>query len=550
MPLSSSTSTASLSQSLQKRNTSTHSEREGQSDSKDWSIVFPGRARIDTTSSPFVSSPDEEQDNSNVELALPNEQDGTGRFTRPSSPFYAADDEEDEDGGETNLVSGMPASRGIGTSPTIGSVSEDDSELDGLELSSSVYLSGSERERRNSTLSHGQRRLSEWEMGMGRSSSSWAWMDAESSHRSVHRGRAKRTQGQSVLPVVFTSGSEGEGEEQESSTRRIREEEAAFEDALNNTPLAQSAGLSARVPKRRHRKNGESAKGSKRSNSSAVVTSDVHATRRRSGLGTRRSATSNYSARSMSRVTAAAAEKKKTEATGKQDDSRTHRLLNVILRKLFSVEDDEVLQAFLCDEGPLQVPQTSYSSLAPDRSSVLAVEGADDVWARNERNRQMRQASNLPEEPEEEEGEEEERSPPRELVRLPPRGMDSSQMLASPPRIRLGSHVGEPSLLEALQATMLSGLSVVPSGLSVLLAGSRSVRLAQYLAGRIGPSLTERVRKLIDDAEEDSGIHEDILNGEFGPSALRFRGGSHPAISSRSSTTLTSRADDSPSAAA
>jgi hypothetical protein len=267
--------------------------------------------------------------------------------------------------------------------------------------------------------------------------------------------------------------------------------------------------------------------------------------RKRAGLRSHRSATSNVSGRSNSRLRSC--EKAKVDVIGEQNETRSHGLLSAVLRKLFSVEDDEVLQAFLRDEGPLRVDNatSSLSSLAADASSALrAATSPDEVWSRNERN-QQKHRSGYPRE--EDALDEEDDEVPRVLLQLPPRGMDSSQMFASPPhRVRLQSHVGEPTLLEALQATVFSSLNNVPSGLSILLAGSRSVRLVNYLAGRlvgqIGPSLTERVRKLIDDAEDDTTAQDEIFGRETTSSPLnRFRGSSHPAISSHSSTTLASR---------
>ena len=533
MQQSSSPSTASLSQSAQSIH-GAHEEHDSLGEVKDWSIVFPGRARQDgptagtatpstppiTSPSPFISPPDDDVDGSNVELTLPHEQDGTGRFTRPSSPYYAADDEGEEDEEDAAEDRGEEElGRAIGP-PTVDSISEGDSELDGVEMASSIFFSGSEMGRKDSSPS--QRRQSGWESGADLPSSSWAWMNAESSYRS-HRGRT-----QPSLPVVFTSGSEGEGDDMRVSTQSVREEEAAFEDALANTHLAQSAGLMARVPKRRHRKMGESAKGSKRSNSSAVVASEMQSSRRRSGLSSRKGRLSSYSARSASR-SKPADKSMAEEAVNSGGDSRVHKLVDVILRKLFRVDDDEVLQAFLRDEGPLKVVDDLH--YAGDASSALHAVGRDEVWSRTERNRQLRQSRDKSD------ADEQWHQSPQELIKLPTQSMHAGQMFASPPRIRLDSHVGEPSLLEAIQASVLSSLSVVPSGLSLLLAGSRSVRLVSYLAGQIGPSLTERVRKLIDDAEDDTSIPDD----DIGMGPTRFRGGSHPAISSHSSTTLTSR---------
>lgn len=561
--LSASPSTTSLSQSAQsvyRGDVSTHLDKDAK-DSQDWSVVFPGRTKVDvrTTSSssivtdpasPFVSPAEEEEigEESNVDLTLPLDQDGTGRFTRPSSPFYAADDEDDI-GQESIQDTTISRHHGLSTSD---SYSDDDSGLEEVEVTSSIFLSGSEMARRDSSSnSNRQRRRSDRESVI--SSSSWAWMNAESSLQSQQRERVRSSRHQSVLPVVFTSGSEGEedddvGEKREHNQRiREEQEEEAFEDALANTHSAQSAGLSARAPKRRHRKMGESAKGSKRSNSSAVIASDLQATRRRAGLRSRPSAASNVSARSKSRVRGS--EQATSELASKQAQSQGHGLLDLVLRKLFSVEDGEVLQAFLRDEGPLRIEQSSHSS-AFEASSALKVADPphDEVWTRNERKRQMRRAHQIPREAEQnqEEQEDDVDDVPRVHLHLPPHGLDASQLFSSrPPRVRLESHVGEPSLFEALQATVFSSLSNVPSGLSVLLAGSHSVRFVNYLAGRlagqIGPSLTERMRKLIDDAEDDTAIQDEVFGYDRTPSVSRFRGGSHPAISSRSSTTLTSR---------
>jgi hypothetical protein len=554
--LSSSPSADLLSQPNRRANASTHLDRDGPDEVQDWSVVFPGRTKVDAitstplppaadSSSPFVLPSDEEVEVSHVELTLPNEQDGTGRFTRPSSPSYAADDEEEEKFSPNQEVK---ASIAHGTS-LLDSNSDDNSDLDELELTSSMFLSGSEIDRRDSNTSHRQRHLSE--TGSALSGSSWAWMNAGGSHQSLNRERLRANRHQSVLPVVFTSGSEGEEDEEAyriSRQRKIKED-AAFEDALSNTHLAQSAGLAFRAPKRRHRKNGESAKGSKRSNSSAVIASDLQASRRRAGLRSRKSVTSHVSARSNSRLRAS--EKSFADADGKHDDPRSHGLLSVVLRKLFNVEDDEVLQAFLRDEGPLQVDKTatSLSALVTEASSALrAVSSTDDVWSRNERKQEVRRSQTLQDEDIVGVDDEEEEVT-KILLQLPPRGMDSSQLFASPPhRVRLQSHVGEPSLLEALQATVFSSLNNVPSGLSILLAGTRSVRLVNYLAGRlvgqIGPSLTERMRKLIDDAEDDTSAQDELLGRETTTYPIRFRGNSHPAISSHSSTTLASREAD------
>lgn len=559
--LSSSPSTASLSQSAQSirrgdaASTTQLDKNASSSDSQDWSVVFPGRTKVDmTTSSSILSTPaspfespaeDEVGEESNVDLTLPLDQDGTGRFTRPSSPSYAADD-ECEIGHENTQDTTISRPPGLSTSD---SYSDDDSELE--EVTSSIFLSGSEMGRRDSNSnSNRQRRRSDI------SSSSWAWMNAESSLQSQHRERVRSSRHQSVLPVVFTSGSEGEEEVDDIErgiNQRIREEreEAAFEDALANTHSAQSAGLAARAPKRRHRKMGESAKGSKRSNSSAVIASDLQATRRRAGLRSRPSAASNASARSKSE--ARGSNQGTSELASKQPQKQSHGLLDLVMRRLFNV-DDEVLQAFLRDEGPLGIEPSLQSSLAADASSVLKIAAPphDEVWTRNERNRQMRRSHQIQKVAEQNQEEEDENDDdvddvPRVLLHLTPRGLDASQLLSSPPlRVRLESHVGEPSLFEALQATVLSSLSNVPSGLSVLLAGSHSARLVNYLAGRlagqIGTSLTERMRKLIDDAEDDTTIQDEVFGYDRSPSSVsRFRGDSHPAISSRSSTTLTSK---------
>ncbi|UZJ53415.1 hypothetical protein CBS101457_002735 [Exobasidium rhododendri] len=330
--------------------------------------------------------------------------------------------------------------------------------------------------------------------------------------------------------VIYTSGSE-EGEE-----------DAAFEDTLANTHTAQSAGLSARKPKRRHRMNGESGKGSKRSNSSAVVASETQVKQSRAAFRRRRSAASSMAERvANNKARSSMAENTRmTEAVyeSPRKYSRTQNLLDTVLRKLFSVDDDEVLQAFLRDEGPLKVQSVSQRSLAVDASTAtLGVGAQDEVWRRNERSRNRRLSIETREEEEEvEESIDVQDVSPSTLVRLPPRGIDSSQMLGAPPvRIRLNSHVGEPSLLEAFQATLHSNLAIVPSGFSILLAGSRSVRLVQHLASRIGPLLTDRVRKMIDDAEDDSSIPDAIIGSES--VMTRFRGDSHPALSSNSSTT-------------
>lgn len=553
--LSTSPSTASPSQSTQsvrRANASTHLDRDGPGEVQDWSIVFPGRTRatpvtattsrcppVAETISPFILPSEEEVAVSNAELTLPHDRDGTGCFTRPSSPSYAADDEEE---GEIEAIVIQ------GTSP-LDNHSEVNSDLDELEVTSSIFLSDSERERRDSSTSqHRQRRNSQWETGSALSASSWAWMNEDSSHQSAMRDQLRSSRHRAILPVVFTSGSEGEEDEEayRINKQRKEKEDLLFEDALSNTHLAQSAGLAFRVPKRRHRKNGESAKGSKRSNSSAVVASDLQASRRRAGLRcSRKSTTSNVSGRSNSRLRSS--DKSKADAIGEQHESRSQGLLSVVLQKLFSVEDDEVLQAFLRDEGPLRVDDaaSSLSILAADASSALrAATSPDEVWNRNERNEHKRQLQY----PQEDDGGDD--AVPRVLLQLPPRGMDSSQMFASPPhRVRLQSHVGEPSLLEALQATVLSSFNNVPSGLSILLAGSRSVRLVNYLAGRlvgqVGPSLTERVRKLIDDAEDDTTTQDEVVGRETTSSPpSRFRGSSHPAISSHSSTTLASRGSE------
>lgn len=508
------------------------------------------------TASPFVSSPDErEAHESNVELTLPHEQDGTGRFTRPSSPSYAADDEIEED----ELDEALKANRSKIVVPSIKEPSiqdsgasnsdlDNDSDLDALEVTSSILISGSEIGRRDSSTSQRRRRISEWENGAGSSSlsTSWAWMNVEGSSYS-RRGKERVGRSTEILPVVFTSGSEGEEEtlhKRSARSQRRQEEEEAFEEALENAPTAQSAGLMARAPKRRHRKNGESAKGSKRSNSSAVPASDMRLSRRSAALRSRRPMTSNLSASARSASHARyEAQVKGSSAAEDNVIPETQSMLKAILRKVFLVDDDEVLQAFLRDEGPLRVDECSSSSKALETSSALAVissQHKDDIWTRTERNRHLRGSHAFVEESVEY-GEVEEKG---QMMRIP-RSTSASEIFAAPHRIKLQSNVGEPTLLEALQASVLSGLATVPSGFSILLAGSRSARLVNYLAGRfvgqIGPSFTERMRKLIDDAEDDTSIQDDILGSETrssSSSSTRFRGSSHPAISSRSSSTM------------
>lgn len=556
-------------------------------DGRDWSIVFPGRSRhlgeatrsaqqhgipsssdASDAASPF-SVPDDGDEE--LELTLPPLHDGTGRFTRPSSPFYAADDEQEAHASPLSLQQPLgPPSDSL----TLDSFSDDELDFDAAEVASSALFSESESgtgavRHANSTISAAQLRRSSRLSHRGSAtlaSSSWSWMSAAQSQHArpgvVRRLSAQRRESWAVLPVVLTSDSEGEEDEQAAQARRDKDD-AAFEEALGSAHFAQSAGLYPRVPKRRHRKNGESEKGSKRSNNSAAVASEL-LSHRRLGVNGRRSQTSAASVRSRSRLGSAGAYTRKAAGEGgsrpSTDASRSERLLNAILQRVFGVDDYDVLQAFLRDEGPLQVDESEHQAATAAASSSRAPLGVgtdDDVWSRNQRQRHMRlllDGRSVPEDVEEMDSGREDGKAAKDIHGLSHIDPSHHKPHPYPQRTHVPGNVAEPSLTEALHATVLSGLRVVPSGLSILLAGSNSVRFVNYLVGRIGPGFTERFRKLVDDdavEEENVSTETNILtralrsNSTAGTatsglsswddvdvSSLRFKGNKHPAIAS------------------
>lgn len=574
----------------------------------DWSIVFPGKAR--NTVSPSIQrqathssrnnssssvSPNEEVE---LDLTLPPAHDGTGNFTRPSSPSYHADDEHDRASlsPESGIVWGAPPSDIV----TSDLFTDDELDLlDEAEVSSSVLISDSEslnvsrrrstsqnrsREERQSSTSISARQLQKAsrlnQIGSSTlASSSWSWMNAaQSQQKSTGKQVRNPNTRLQIVPAILTSESEGEEKEDRKLDRLTRQarkikEDAAFEEALGTAHQAYSAGLYPRVPKRRHRKNGESEKGSKRSNNSAAVASELlSAHRRRNAVG-RKSQTSAASMRSRSQVGSSVNRiRTKTDQNRKdgtiytpESSSRTERLLSAIFQRVFGVEDEEVLKSFFRDEGPLRVEDdekeratnAAIASRAPISNGM-----DDDVWSRNRRQHHMRlllDGRSVPEEVEEidsgSEADEDQKSN---------KGKSRTRSYSGHPnRTYVTGNVAEPSLPEALHATLLSGLRSVPSSLSLFLAGSNSVRFVNYLVGRIGPSFTERMRKLIDDAsvDEDSNAEIADLTGQspdiitrvlrsqsnsgslsdlgswegVDVSSLRFKGDKHPAIASSSS---------------
>lgn len=627
---SSSTTTAAAARgSRSGSNSSGHSNQEyaDRGGGRDWSIVFPGRASRHGKAPPAILEPSTRSDASDVAATtsyspptpfldddevdgrasptapLAPLHDGTGRFTRPPSPADLADNEDNVDGDDDDLLPGhrrpshWPTTdlrAPLSDSITLGSLSEGD-ELDfGGDMDSigsSALFSETESEHRERHTRRTRRASSIQAQGaavgsahapaLGSASTSWAWMQ-NPEHRSASMLRAETD-----LPVVLTSDSEGEEQgvaraagsskytvNASGEASALSEwDDIAFEEALANTHWAQSAGLRARVPKRRHRRSGESEKGSKRSNNSAAVASDLRSAsalrETRRGLSSRRSAASAASARARVRhhqqhgmpepapVTMMTAH----EVPQTPRHSAGQRLVGTLLRRVLGVDDEDVLAAFLRNEGPLHVDESHDSSSGSHAASTAAVMAAaaqrgtlgvradtDDVWSRNQRHRRMRllmdgsgsdsgsagrvygavngedkidakgwRAS------EDSDGDDDE-----DVTTDAPTHKRSAH--AAPQRAYVSGNVAEPSLVEALQASVFSGLRVLPSGLSILMAGSHSVRLVNYIVGRIGPSLTERVRKLLDD--EEGGI-DDIEELHAAATTLS---------SSASSTSATSRA--------
>ncbi|PWN38193.1 uncharacterized protein FA14DRAFT_159879 [Meira miltonrushii] len=565
---------------------------------EDWNIVFPGKPRNLPSGSNALQgrktdrspsdSPEEEVE---LDLTLPPAHDGTGNFTRPSSPSYHADDEHDR-------ASLSPEVWGAPPSEAVTSELFTDDELDLLDeadVSSSALFSDSEsfnvgrrssnhpssEENQPSTSisAHQLQRASRLNQhgSSTLASSSWSWMNAAQSQVQSARNVSKSNAHSQAVPAILTSESEGEEEEVRKANKiavqaRRKKDDAAFEEALGSAHQAYSAGLYPRVPKRRHRKNGESEKGSKRSNNSAAIASELlSANRRRSAVG-RKSQTSAASLRSRSQVGSSVGRlRSKHEQSGKdagttyrpESSSRSERLLSAILQRVFGVDDEEVLQSFFRDEGPLRIEESekeratnaAIASRAPIGNGI-----DDDVWSRNRRQHHMRlllDGRSVAEEVEEiESGSEADAE--SNSARSKTRALSNS---SHPHRTYVTGNVAEPSLPEALHATLLSGLRSVPSSLSLFLAGSNSVRFVNYLVGRIGPSFTERMRKLVDDASTEDGASQadhasqssDIITrvlrshsnagslSDLGSwdgvdvSSLRFKGDKHPAIASSSS---------------
>ncbi|MCO5565636.1 hypothetical protein L7F22_019310 [Adiantum nelumboides] len=564
---------------------------------EDWNIVFPGRAknltstsndlqRRNTDSSPS-DTPDEEVE---LDLTLPPAHDGTGNFTRPSSPSYNADDEQDR-------ASLSPEVWGAPPSEAVTSELFTDDELDLLdeeEVSSSVLFSDSEsfNARRSSNLQSGEERRPSTSISAHQlqrasrlnqhgssilASSSWSWMNAAQSKVISTKDLPRSNAHSQAVPAILTSESEGEEEGERKAKKvaaqaRRRKDDAAFEEALGSAHQANSAGLYPRVPKRRHRKNGESEKGSKRSNNSAAIASELLSAHRRRNAAGRKSQTSAASLRSRSQVGSSVGrirykyeeESKDTVTTYRpENSSRSERLLSAILQRVFGVDDEEVLQSFFRDEGPLRIEEgekeRATSAAIASRAPIGNVTD-DDVWSRNRRQHHMRlllDGRSVPEEVEEidSEGEADEKI---KSAKTKSRTISDS---SRPHRTYVTGNVAEPSLPEALHATLLSGLRSVPSSLSLFLAGSNSVRFVNYLVGRIGPSFTERMRKLVDEASAEDGTDDadnasqssDIITrvlrshsnagslSDLGSwdgvdvSTLRFKGNKHPALASSSS---------------
>ena len=340
-------------------------------------------------------------------------------------------------------------------------------------------------------------------------------------------------------------------------------EEIAFEEALANTHWAHSAGLKARVPKRRHRRIGESEKGSKRSNNSGAITNELLAHRRR-GVSARRSTTTTAASvsRNRSRSVATYPTYSSNQPQNVDKRSASEKFVGAVLRKVFGVDDDEVLQSLFKDEGPLMIDEdsrrASRSATAMTRPS-LGVRSQDEVWSRTMRQQRMRllvERRSLQEEEEDviEDSDDEVEYPTlmkKELTSVHPYELNNphpiteilSQPSAYPQRARISGNVAEPSLTEALQATMISGIRLLPGSLSIFLAGSHSVRFMHYLIDRFGPMFTERIRKLVDDGADEATI-ESVLGtsqAELSPngssaadSEFRFKGSAHPVLVTKS----------------
>lgn len=565
---------------------------------EDWNIVFPGKSRNPpsgsnsllerTTDSSPTDSPEEEVE---LDLTLPPAHDGTGNFTRPSSPFYHADDENDH-------ASLSPEVWGAPPSEAVTSELFTDDELDLLDeadVSSSALFSDSEsfsvgrrlsnhpsseeHQLGTSISAHQLQRASRLNQNGSSTlaSSSWSWMNAAQSQARSTKDVSKSNVRSHAVPAILTSESEGEDEEVRKAEKiavqaRRKKDDAAFEEALGSAHQAYSAGLYPRVPKRRHRKNGESEKGSKRSNNSAAIASELLSAHRRRSVAGRKSQTSAASPRSRSQVGSSVGRLRSKHEHGSKDvgtpyrpesSSRSERLLSAILQRIFGVDDEEVLQSFFRDEGPLRIEEGEEERATNAAIASRAPIGNgtdDDVWSRNRRQHHMRlllDGRSVPEEVEEiDSGSEADEEPKSVKGKNRPR-FNSGY----PHRTYVTGNVAEPSLPEALHATLLSGLRSVPSSLSLFLAGSNSVRFVNYLVGRIGPSFTERMRKLVDEASTEDGASQadhasqssDIITrvlrshsnagslSDLGSwdgvdvSSLRFKGDKHPAIASSSS---------------
>lgn len=378
---------------------------------QDWSIVFPGRSREAPQNSPTVdlSSPsrhdpttpcsdrtDGTDDTDSLALTLPPLHDGTGRFlTSPLSPSSteaasidaALQHSVDDDGrSDANHSEGLfPESVFSGTDSQLdadeelgfASGSDFDFESDAVASShpsrssarrSTARTSSRRRPSRLSQvsigsddedgLSHSHSQLlgsKAWSL-LGRSSalervpespsaSTQLYSSAQSSRQIGRPRRAAHN-----LPVVFTSGSEGEddkGQDIHRSRVTARQSAAAYDAELAVSNLAESAGLShldhsdvLRRPKRQHRRSA-AGRSSKRSNTSQSLLSIDYEPR---VLDARR----RYADRAEKPRSSAQAAKMVRE-----HPSRTSRMLGTILRKVFDLEP-EVLDAFLQEDAGRQ----------------------------------------------------------------------------------------------------------------------------------------------------------------------------------------------------
>lgn len=579
---------------------------------QDWSIVFPGRSQSvdgvqskndEAAGATSYATADEQRD-ANQAAAGPlfPFHDGTGRFSRPNSPSYGADDEDeeereedrdedDEDGGEEGGSSAAPIS-------PLEVAFEDDEEEEGtvdmdleIDATSSLFLSGSEEGGASEMVSRRRSRRAS-----SLASSNW-------SHLRASRARSP------TLPVVFTSGSEGEEEEDQeeeamyaSARERIAvAEEWAFEEALASAHSATSAGLAPRsrprmsgpnsplamrgragtsnreeirVPKRRHRRAGESDKGSKRSNTTAGTRETRRSTsvlgeasaRRRGGSGVDSSTNRSQSRRTARRASTAAPASIIDAAAPQRRGTRTQRLVNVILRKVFDVDDADVLDALFRDEGPLAVRHPLEHPAQHTRIRFGLDGGGEEIDERNRsRRRREKQAQGEISEEEEIDADAgkalvalsrrqvlEESSityaPPDEggVALTPTHDRDAwkwqSQARVPLPPSRL---MAEPSLLEALHSTFFAGLRHVPAttmplvvGFAAALGGAGAAspaRLLGVLAAKFGRGAEGMMGKMLGQ-DEDEGLQQQQQQQQHGRQDRDERGEEAHSVSARSTS--------------